>query len=305
MMQFVKMHALGNDFMFIDARHQSITLTTAQIQAWANRHEGVGFDQLLLLESAKNQEIDGVYRIFNADGHEVSQCGNGARCVAHYLYLKGKARHEPVILSSQAGIITVTNDFNQLNVGTSTQDMDYYRAALAVPTFIPEKIPLNMTMIDKQEATLDKAMLTWTYQGTRYQGGIVNVGNPHWVIPVETWVEDTLCRLGAVLQVEPSYTKHVPLFPEGVNVTWVEIQNRHEVRIKTYERGVGLTRACGSAAAATAVVAISQGWCDNPVRVNVADGHLMVTWEGMHTPVFVTGPAVLVFHGDINGFTSA
>lgn len=296
MIQFVKMHALGNDFMLLDARNQAVTLTAAHIKALADRHSGVGFDQLLYLEASNNDKQDAIYRIFNADGQEVGQCGNGARCVAHYLYLQGKAKHEPVVLSSQAGLITVTCDAQH---DVLSNEPSCYRAALAIPTFSAAQIPLNTQLIDNHVATLAHGLLTWSYLSERYQGGVVNVGNPHWVIPMPfEHIEDKLKYLGEALQVEDG-DSHQSLFPEGVNVTWMQIQNKHEVRIETYERGVGLTRACGSAAAATAVVAISQGWCDNPVRVNVADGYLMVEWGGNDTPVFVTGPAVLVYYGQL------
>lgn len=297
-LQFTKMQALGNDFLFIDARQQPMTLNATQIRALADRHTGVGFDQLLCLASTTESGIDGIYRIFNADGQEVSQCGNGVRCVAHYLYVKGKPKHEAVVLKSRAGLVTVTPDTN-VNTGAHVLgDVGYYRAALTIPQFDAAAIPVNL---QANVVTMPRTgWLSWQYRGETYAGGVVNVGNPHWIMPIQAFDEYELQQLGEVLQVGSDLLEVETIFPEGVNLTWLFVENDHQVHIETYERGVGLTQACGTAAAAAAVVAISQGWCDNPVWVFMPGGQLLVDWTGEGQAVNITGEAVLVYHGELS-----
>lgn len=298
MLKFVKMHALGNDFVVIDARTQICQLTTSQIKALADRQRGIGFDQLLCLEETA-QAADAYYRIFNADGREVGQCGNGARCVAHYLYLLGKPKTEPVILASKHGLMTVTPALTNMSSDNVVGKLGYYRVVLAIPSFEPEQIPVLKTNHGKLP-WLEWEETKATVNHQRFKGVTVNVGNPHWIIPSEHLDIALLQRIGPLL----NDVSQSP-FPEGVNISLLRVDNRQKITISTYERGVGMTQACGSAAAAAAVVAILEGWCDNSLDVSMPGGHVRVTWAGDLQAVEMTGPAVLVFHGELDFYDNS
>ncbi len=298
MISFVKMHALGNDFMLLDTRQQAMPLSTKAIMALADRHTGIGFDQLLCLAPSITPGVTVKYRIYNADGREVSQCGNGARCVAHYLYLEGHAKDAPVVLETDKGLITVT-PVHALGLSHRNMlgDVGYYRAALATPQFDVTAIPVN-----PEGASMPrKSWLAWQYRGKTYEGALVNVGNPHWIIPVDAWDTEMLSHIGQALNDEAVRQGTGAVFPEGVNVTWLQCNDNQSLSIETFERGVGLTRACGSAAAAAAVVAISEGWCDNHASVSMPGGQVWVTWAEAAQMVDVTGEAVLLYRAKLEG----
>lgn len=260
---FSKMHGLGNDFIVIDGINQAVQLNTNQLQVWADRHTGIGFDQVLLLEPATLPEYDFLYRVFNADGSEVAQCGNGARCVARFIQLKQLSNKTSLNLQTQNGSITthlLANDLVNVNMGA--------------PRFAPIK---NYTVnFSEQTLTINK----------------VSMGNPHAVIVVDSIATAPVAELGALLQTDPH-------FPERVNVGFMQIINRDTIALRVYERGVGETLACGSGACAAVVIGNLLGLLNAKVTVNLPSGQLVISWQGGDNAVFLAGPASFVFDGVI------
>ena len=273
LIQFSKMHGLGNDFMVVDGITQKIFFSPEMIRRLADRHFGIGFDQLLLVEPPYDPEQDFHYRIYNADGSEVQQCGNGARCFARFVRLKGLTNKDRIAVSTMSGrIVLQLEQDNQVTVN------------MGVPEFEPAKVPFRA-----QKA--EKTYLLRVAEQT-VMCGVVSMGNPHCVLEVEDVKTAPVETLGAELE---SFDR----FPERVNVGFMELVSANEIRLRVFERGAGETMACGTGACAAAVVGIAQGKLRDRVKVHLPGGTLQIAWKGPGNPVFMTGPAEHVFDGEI------
>ncbi|AIF97388.1 MAG TPA: diaminopimelate epimerase [Alteromonas australica] len=272
--QFSKMHGLGNDFMVIDNVTQNVFFSKEKIQQLANRNFGIGFDQLLMVEPPYDPEQDFHYRIFNADGSEVEQCGNGARCFARFVKQKGLINRNKIVVSTKAGkMVLYLEKDGQVTVN------------MGKPDFVPANIPLKA---NKQENTYilrldDKTLFC----------GAVSMGNPHCVIEVEN--VDT----ADVLDIGPLVESH-ERFPERVNVGFMQIINESHIRLRVFERGSGETLACGSGACAAVAIGQIQGKLSKDVRVDLPGGTLRIRWPGPDSVLKMTGPAEHVYDGQIN-----
>jgi len=267
------MHGLGNDFVVIDAINQAVVLTAEQIRLIADRHFGIGCDQLLLVEAAVNDNADFKYRIFNADGGEVAQCGNGARCFARFVREKKLSEKDQVIVDTDSGQLVLCFDADNL-----------ITVNMGVPRHQPSQIPLQVS----EEARLYSVVLG---AETIYFAAL-SMGNPHAVIQVEDIDAAPLNTIGFQLE------RH-PIFPERANIGFMQIINRHNILLRVYERGAAETLACGSGACAAVVAGIEQNLLDQDVCVGLPGGHLKINWLGRDHPVYMTGPAVLVYEGRI------
>lgn len=270
---FTKMQGLGNDFIVIDAVRQAVTLEPERIRRLADRHFGIGCDQVLVVEPAQGPNADFRYRIFNADGSEVAQCGNGARCFARFVKEKGLSDHDRIRVETRAGALVL-----HLVAG------DEVLVDMGIPRHAPDQIPLN--------AELEADRYGLDLEGQWVEFSAVSMGNPHAVLQVTSTAKAPVESLGPILESHP-------LFPERVNVGFLEVVNRHQARLRVYERGSGETLACGSGACAAAVVGIEQGLLESPVDVELPGGHLTINWQGRGFPVMMQGPAVTVFEGEI------
>ncbi len=270
-LEFTKMHGLGNDFVVIDLVSQRVKLTPEQIRELADRHFGVGFDQLLLVEPPETPEVDFRYRIFNADGSEVSQCGNGARCFARFVRDRRLTQKKVLKVETASGIIELRADDD----GWVTVDM-------GAPRFAPAQIPFQA----------DAEALTYRVDvaGQNVELATVNMGNPHAVLRVEN--VDT----AAVETLGPALESHAR-FPERVNVGFMQIVDKQHIRLRVFERGSGETLACGTGACAAAVAGIRLGWLQSPVMVKLPGGELEIRWDGEGQPVIMHGPTARVFEG--------
>ena len=281
-LNFTKMHGAGNDFIVIDACHQKVDLSQDQRRFIADRRFGIGADQILIVEPSRLPHTDFRYRIFNADGGEVEQCGNGARAFAIFVTEKKMTRKNPIRVETKAGII-------ELKVqGKNTVTVD-----MGKPTFNLPNTLFNPTgLIGK----LQHNMNVWTLPLPDNMGTIqisaVSMGNPHAVQVVEHI--DT----APVLQQGP-YIEHHLAFPNRVNAGFMEILDRHHIRLRVFERGAGETLACGTGACAAVVSGIQHGLLDSPVTVQARGGTLEIAWNDEHSNVMMTGPAVIVFNGTI------
>ena len=272
---FTKMHGLGNDFVVIDAtkQKQPFQITTSQIQKMANRRLGVGFDQLLIIELPKEDRIvDFHFRIFNADGSEVSQCGNGACCIA--LYIRNN------LLAKQNELrVSTSKDILELKI----QSDDKVSVKMGVPQFNPADIPFI--------APKTTNFYNLKIDNKKIKLGVVNIGNPHVIIPVDTIDTPLMSELSSRLSAHKR-------FPEGTNVGFMQVINPRNIRLRVYERGVGETLACGSGACAAVTVGQLSGLLQEHVVVNQSGGSLAVDWQGHLTPVIMTGSAATVFCGE-------
>lgn len=273
MIHFTKMHGLGNDFVVIDGINQAIHLSPEQICFLADRHFGIGFDQLLLVEKPVSSNADFKYRIFNADGSEVAQCGNGARCFARFVRDKKLSDKDEIRVDTNAGQLLLCFDDD----GLITVNM-------GVPRHQPAQVPL----LAEQEALVYRV----TVKGQEHVFGAVSMGNPHAVIQVENSKAAPVAKLGKALESHP-------LFPERANIGFMQVVNRHSIKLRVYERGAAETLACGSGACAAVVVGIEQQLLDSPVVVELAGGTLKISWTGRGEPVWMTGAAMTVFDGVI------
>jgi diaminopimelate epimerase len=274
MINFTKMHGLGNDFVVIDAIHQQIDLTPKQIQNLADRHFGIGFDQLLLVENPVSQNADFKYRIFNADGGEVAQCGNGARCFARFVRDKNlSAKNEIRVDTGSGQLLLIFQEDWQITVN------------MGIPRHRPAEIPA----LAEQESKLYNI----TVNAVTHSFGAVSMGNPHAVIQVQDVTTAPVLELGSVLESHP-------FFPERANIGFMQIMDRNHIKLRVYERGAAETLACGSVACAAAVIGIEQNLLNNNVCVELPGGELKISWSGRGTPVLMTGPAISVFEGTIN-----
>ena len=271
--QFTKMHGLGNDFVVIDAINQEIDLSEDQVRFIADRHFGVGCDQLLLVEAAATDEVDFFYRIFNADGGEVEQCGNGARCFAVFVRDKGLTDKDFIRVETASGVIELQVQPD----GQITVDM-------GIPELNPWDIPFNAdTRLDEYALDLDGQVL---------KIGAVSMGNPHAVTIIDNVETVAVDELGASIE------NHA-LFPNRVNAGFMQIINERHIRLRVFERGAGETLACGTGACAAMVVGHLQGHLTNEVQVDLPGGSLQISWQGEASPVMMTGPATIVFEGKI------
>lgn len=271
---FTKMHGLGNDFVVIDAIRQQVSVTSEMVRFLADRHFGIGCDQLLVVEPAQGADADFRYRIFNADGSEVSQCGNGARCFARFVREKGLTDQDTIRVETRSGKMVL----HLIEGGEVLVDM-------GVPKHAPEQIPL----LAEQESVSYSVEIT----GKPHLFSAVSMGNPHAVLRVEDVDQAPVDVLGPVLE------SHA-LFPERVNVGFLQVVDRHHARLRVYERGSGETLACGSGACAAAVAGIEQGVLESPVEITLPGGGLIISWQGRGFPVMMQGPAVTVFEGEIH-----
>jgi diaminopimelate epimerase len=272
-LEFTKMHGLGNDFVVIDAINQSVFLTAEQIQQLADRHLGIGFDQLLLVEAATTAVADFRYRIFNADGSEVGQCGNGARCFMQFVHEHGLSRKDALQVETSGGPLQLSRDAD----GQVTVNMGIPRLE---PTDIPFVAPARDTsyLIDVNNLSMEISA--------------ISMGNPHAVLLVDTVEHAPVAELGPLLQ------GHVR-FPERANVGFMEIVDADTIRLRVYERGAGETLACGSGACAAVVAGRLQERLSARVKVLLNGGELVVSWDGEGQPVLMTGPATTVYQGRI------
>ena len=270
--KFTKMHGLGNDFVLIDCVNQSVNLSLEQLRNIANRRLGIGCDQILLIERTES-DADFRYRIFNSDGGEVEQCGNGARCLVSYIYDKGMTQKKEISVETLGGIIFPKLEINgevTVNMGT--------------PKFEPKEIPF----------VADKRMLTYLLEVNEKQieFSILSMGNPHAVQVVEDINQSPVLVEGSLIE---SHSR----FPKHVNAGYMQIVNREHINLRVYERGAGETLSCGTGACAAVVAGITRGLLDSRVTVSTTGGNLSICWEGDNNPVWMTGPTVSVFDGEI------
>ena len=271
---FTKMHGLGNDFALFETAAGGAPLSGAQLRRLADRHTGIGFDQALILEPPRQPETAVFYRIFNADGMEVEQCGNGDRCIAALLAARGAARSGALTLDSPAGRIEArVHPGGQVSVNMGPVRFD--------PAALPFEAPGEA---DQYPLAVD---------GDTVEIGAVSIGNPHAVLTVESAETAPVARLG------PALEQH-PRFPNRVNVGFMEVRDRTHVRLRVYERGVGETLACGTGACAAVAVGRRWGLLDPEVRVSARGGELAVRWGGPGEPIWLSGPAQFAFQGHID-----
>lgn len=268
------MHGLGNDFIVIDNVTQNVFLSNEQIKQLADRNFGIGFDQVLIVEPPYDPDLDFHYRIFNADGSEVGQCGNGARCFAKFVRLKGLTNKHKIKVSTQAGKMTL---FIERDGNVSVN--------MPVPQFEPAKIPFTA---QKAEGTYilrsdDETVLC----------GVVSMGNPHCVLTVDNVKEAPVDQLGKALSLHER-------FPQQANISFMEVVSAEYIKLRVYERGAAETLACGSGACAAVVVGQMQKKLNRQVLVDLPGGQLKIFWKGPGNSVKMTGPAVHVFDGQIN-----
>ena len=287
---FTKMHGLGNDFVVVDNTAGDVHLDVARIRRLADRHTGIGFDQLLVVERASRAEAAFDYRIHNADGEEVEHCGNGARCLARFVVDRGLSEAREIVVNTAGGLVTL-------------RPLDDGRVSvlMGVPTFEPGEVPF---LPDERSAPGDvldgvrdddpgdraNAVHVLDVDGERLHVGVVAIGNPHVVVPVEDVERAPLERLGARLESDPR-------FPRRVNVGFAERVSRSQLRLRVFERGVGETRACGTGACAAVVVGQRQGLLDARVRVSLLGGDLDIRHPVEGGQIEMTGPCSTVFEG--------
>ena len=267
------MHGVGNDFVVFDAPVPASLLDPAQLRALADRRTGIGFDQALLLDAPRRGENAAHYRVFNADGAEVEQCGNGVRCIAALLARRGLARDGGLTLESAAGVIRARLAAD----GEVSVD-------LGVPDFNPRSLPFD--------APAEADSYGLEVGGQQLEIMAVSLGNPHAVVTVASVDSVPVATLGPLIE------RHTR-FPKRVNAGFLEIVSREEVRLRVYERGAGETRSCGTGACAAVAVARRRGWLEARVRVSVRGGELQVNWAGVGEHIWLTGPVQISFQGQV------
>ena len=274
LLRFTKMHGLGNDFMVLDLVSQHAHIQPKHAKQWGDRHTGIGFDQLLIVEAPNNPEVDFRYRIFNADGSEVEQCGNGARCFVRFVLDQGLTDRRQIRVETMSGVITLTaEDDGEITVN------------MGVPVFDPARVPF--------ESASDAFVQPLDVAGTAVPITAVSMGNPHAVQVVADVDAAPVAQQGPLIE---SHTR----FPARVNAGFVQVVDVHHIRLRVYERGAGETLACGTGACAAVVAGVVRNLLDSPVRVMTRGGELNIRWAGEGEPVYMTGPAVTVFEADIH-----
>jgi len=277
-LEFTKMHGLGNDFIVFDAPRDGRLPTAAEWRTLSARHTGIGFDQALVLEPPRRAGTQAYYRIFNADGGEVEQCGNGVRCLAAFLHGRGDLapggkNGGEIVLDSPAGLIRAR-----------VHDAHLVSVDMGVPNFDPKSLPF--------EASAEAHVYPLAVAGTEVEIGAVSMGNPHAVLTVASVASAPLDRLG------PAIEKH-PRFPNRVNVGFMEIVDRTHIRLRVFERGVGETLACGTGACAAVAVGRRHGRLDPTVEVELPGGKLELTWAGVGEHIWMKGPTAVSFTGRV------
>ncbi len=270
---FTKMHGLGNDFVVIDAINQSIELSDSQYRFIADRRLGIGCDQILLVEKPRSETTDFYYRIINADGSEVEQCGNGARCFARFVQEKGLSEKSEIPVGTNAGDICLL-----------LQDDGLVRVDMGVPQLEPEAIPfIAVEQAVTYEVEVDHLSVELS---------AVSIGNPHAVVRVQSVATAPLENIGPLLE------SHVR-FPQRCNVGFMQVVDRQQIKLRVFERGAGETMACGTGACAAVVSGRLLGLLDEQVKVTLPGGDLIIEWPGEGYPIMMSGPAVTVFDGSI------
>jgi len=260
------MQGLGNDFVVIDNINGDVSLSTDEIRKLSDRRFGIGFDQLLMIESASLKDADFRYVIFNADGSEVNQCGNGARCFALYIQKKNLSYKNPLSVETNAGIMVLTVNSD-----------DFVRVEMGEPNFLPSKIPLNINGEQPE------------YMIEGFKVGSLSIGNPHAIL-----IMDDISDINSTaLTIQSSN-----YFPEGVNVGFMKVLNKDEIQLRVVERGAGETLACGSGACAAVIYGVRLGLLNSKVKVRLNGGNVMVEYDGKK--VYLSGPGEFVYEGSIN-----
>jgi diaminopimelate epimerase len=272
-LRFTKMHGLGNDFVVFDGISQTVVLTPEQCRRIADRHFGVGCDQILLVEKPTRDDVDFRYRIFNADGGEVGQCGNGARCFVRFVHDHGLTDKTAIRVETAASVIE-----------PRLLDTGLVRVNMGVPRFAPAEIPF----------AADAEAMSYALKVGQHvlEVAVLSMGNPHAVLRVNDLDSAPVDILGPAIE---SHSR----FPLRVNAGFMQVLTPHDIRLRVYERGAGETLACGTGACAAAVAGIRQGWLKSPVSVHTRGGDLVIEWAGKDQPVYMTGPAETVFEGEI------
>ncbi|MBI3528669.1 MAG: diaminopimelate epimerase [Betaproteobacteria bacterium] len=272
-LKFTKMHGAGNDFVVVDATRAPLTLDAANIRRLADRHFGIGFDQMLVVEPARSRDTDFYYRIFNADGGEVSQCGNGARCFVRFVHDQGLSGKNAIRVETRSGIIEPRLEQD----GRVTVNM-------GVPEFEPARIPF----------VAERLSPTYRLEvdGGAREISALSMGNPHAVQIVSDVDAAPVAGEGPLIE------RH-PRFPERVNAGYMQIVDRRHIKLRVFERGAGETLSCGTGACAAVAAGIARGLLDSPVKVDTRGGVLEIAWPGGAQPVSMTGPAQSVFEGEI------
>jgi diaminopimelate epimerase len=272
-LRFTKMHGLGNDFMVLDLISQHAHIQPKHVRQWGDRNTGVGFDQLLIVETPTKPDVDFRYRIFNADGSEVEQCGNGARCFARFVFDKRLTVKKQIRVETKSGII----ELHLKGDGLVRVDMGAPRLQAAEIPFIAEAEALSHAV---------------QVEGETVELAVVSMGNPHGVLRVADVDQAPVLTLGPKLECHPR-------FPQKANIGFLQIIDAQRARLRVWERGVGETRACGTGACAAAVAGIRQGWLTSPVSIELPGGLLNIEWDGVGQPVLMTGPATRVYEGQV------
>ena len=275
--RFTKMHGLGNDFVVLDALGQNFVPNPAQARFLADRHFGVGCDQILVVEKSAQDSVDFRYRIFNADGGEVEQCGNGARCFVRYVIDHSLTSKREIKVETRSGIIALRlEDNGEVSVN------------MGIPRFAPSEIPFISPLGEMSDAVLQPLRI-----GEHdVDISVVSMGNPHAVQVVTNINSAPVAAYGPLIETHAR-------FPQRANAGFMQVLDRHAIKLRVHERGAGETLACGTGACAAAVVGIRRGLLDSPVRVSMRGGALSIAWNGAGQPVLMTGPATTVFEGEI------
>lgn len=273
-LKFTKMHGAGNDFVVLDGVRQSVALSPEQLRFIADRHFGIGCDQILLVEKTQRDDADFRYRIFNADGGEVEQCGNGARCFVRFVHEKKLTSKREIVVETRSGLISPRLEED----GRVTVNM-------GLPVFDPERIPFTS---DSKDVTQPLQIGNATVQITA-----VSIGNPHAVQVVDDIEAAPVATQGPLIETHAR-------FPKRVNAGFMQIVDREHIKLRVFERGAGETLSCGTGACAAVVTGIRRKLLDNTVHVATRGGNLSITWAGERSPVMMTGPAISVFDGEIN-----
>ena len=278
MIDFTKMHGAGNDFVVIDAVRKAVSLSSKHIQTIADRHTGVGCDQVLVIEPPKRSDADFEYKIFNADGSSAGQCGNGARCVGRFIREQGLSPKQEIT-------IQVGDCLRRLSLSKNFE----VRAELGAPVFDLAAVPYVLPDGNESSSTEHELKLG----SVTVNAGVLSMGNPHAVIVVDDCAATPVEKIGSMIQA-------LDVFPDSVNVGFMEIKSRDSVALRVFERGVGETLACGSGACAAVVHGIKLGLLSHEVTVDLPGGKLTVSWTGGNNAVWLAGPAETVFQGKVN-----
>ncbi len=273
-LKFAKMHGLGNDFAVIDAINQSFEPRPELVRQWADRYDGIGFDQMLIVENPDSDAAAFKYRIYNADGGEVAQCGNGARCFARFVREQGLTELDIIPVETNAGLLKL-----------EAIDATRYRVDMGIPRFEPAEVPLR--------AEKRQNLYQTDYEGREISFSAMSIGNPHMVIQVDDVGTAGIETLGP-------YFETSLLFPEGANIGFMQILGRDAFKLRVYERGVGETRACGSGACAAMVAGVQLGLLEPVAKAKLLGGELKLEWQGDANPVMMTGETAMVYQGEID-----